>query len=113
MILTWKYTLPAFVVPVVFTLRPEGAGLLLRGPWSSVLVATLTATAGIAALAATFGGWIRGPVNAAERVALGVSGLLFLHGGVVASACGSGCLVVVLILHYLRHPAAIVVESPR
>ena len=89
MILTWKYTLPAFVVPFVFTLRPEGAGLLLRGPWSSVLGATFTATMGIAALAATFGGWIRGPLDAAERVALaGGRRVLLLHGGPASSPAG-------------------------
>src|SRR4029453_11631945 len=113
MILTWKYTLPAFVVPFVFTLRPEGAGLLLHGPWSSVLVATFTATTGIAALAATFGGWIRGPVNAAERVALAVSGGLLLHGGGASTLLGSGSAVLVLILHYWRRPVTTVVESPR
>jgi TRAP transporter 4TM/12TM fusion protein len=113
MILTWKYTLPAFVVPFVFTLRPEGAGLLLHGSWSSVLGATFSAATGIATLAATFGGWIRGPVNIAERVVLAVSGLLLLHGGLVSGACGLGCLGLVLILHYLRHPATSAVQSPR
>ncbi len=113
MILTWKYTLPAFVVPFVFTLRPEGAGLLLHGPWSSVLGATFTATTGIAALAGTFGGWIRGPLNAAERVALAVSGVLLLHGGPASTLLGSGSAVLVLILHYWRRPANTVVESPR
>jgi TRAP transporter 4TM/12TM fusion protein len=113
MILTWKYTLPAFVVPFVFTLRPDGAGLLLHGSWSSVLGATFSAAIGIAALAATVGGWIRGPVNTPERVVLAVSGLLFLHGGPISSVCGLGCLGLVLILHYLRHPAAMVVQRPR
>ena len=113
MILTWKYTLPAFVVPFVFTLRPEGAGLLLHGPWSSVLGATFTATTGIAALAATFGGWIRGPLNPAERVPLAVSGGLLLHGGWASTLLGSGSAVLVLILHYWRRPATTVVESPR
>jgi TRAP transporter 4TM/12TM fusion protein len=113
MILTWKYTLPAFVVPFVFTLRPAGTGLLLHGSWSSVLGATFSAATGIAALAATFGGWIRGPVNTAERVALGVSGLAVLHGGLVSSACGLGCLGLVLILHYVRHPATSIVQPPR
>ena len=113
MILTWKYTLPAFVVPFVFTLRPEGAGLLLHGSWWSVLAATFSAATGIAALAATFGGWIKGPVNAAERVVLAVSGLLLLHGGLVSGACGLGCLGLVLILHYLRYPATIVGQPPR
>ena len=82
MILTWKYTLPAFVVPFVFTLRPEGAGLLLRGPWSSVLGATFTATTGIAALAASFR-WL--DQRPAERRREGRSGRLggpAPHGGV-------------------------------
>ena len=30
MMLTWKYTLPAFLVPFVFTLSPAGMGLLLQ-----------------------------------------------------------------------------------
>ena len=63
MLLTWKYTLPAFVVPLVFTLRPEGAGILLRGPIENVVLSTATAAAGIAALAGAFGGWLLGPVS--------------------------------------------------
>jgi TRAP transporter 4TM/12TM fusion protein len=113
MLLTWKYTLPAFVVPFVFTLRPEGAGVLLRGSWSSVLGATFTATMGIAALAATFGGWIRGPVGVTARVGLAVSGLLLLHGGIISSAAGLVWLGLVLILHYSRHPTRTPVETPR
>ena len=31
MMLTWKYTLPAFLVPFVFTLTPEGLGILMQG----------------------------------------------------------------------------------
>jgi TRAP transporter 4TM/12TM fusion protein len=113
MILTWKYTLPAFVVPFVFTLRPEGAGLLLRGPWSSVAASSFTATAGIAALAATFGGWIRGRLGAGERVVLAGSGLLLLHGGLLSSAAGLAAFVLVLILHNMRHPASVAVAARR
>jgi TRAP-type uncharacterized transport system fused permease subunit len=113
MILTWKYTLPAFVVPFVFTLRPEGAGILLRGSWSSVLSATFTATMGIGALAATFGGWILGPLGTAARVSLAASGLLLLHGGPRSSTLGLLWLGLVLILHYLRHPRRTAAGSPR
>jgi TRAP transporter 4TM/12TM fusion protein len=113
MILTWKYTLPAFVVPFVFTLRPEGAGILLRGPWTTVVAATLTATLGIAALAGTFGGWITGPLNPAERVGLGVAGILFLYGGLPAVLAGFGVLALVLVLHLLRQRASITVEERR
>jgi TRAP transporter 4TM/12TM fusion protein len=113
MLLTWKYTLPAFVVPFVFTLRPEGAGILLRGSWASVLGATFTATIGIAAMAAMFGGWIRGPLGGTVRVCLAAAGLLLLHGGVISSAAGLVWLGLVLVLHYSRHPARTPAETPR
>jgi len=29
--MAWKYTLPAFLVPFMFTLHPDGIGLLLKG----------------------------------------------------------------------------------
>ena len=113
MLLTWKYTLPAFVVPFVFTLRPEGAGILLSGSWSSVLGVTATASIGIAALAAMFGGWIRGPLGITARICLAASGLLLLHGGLISSAAGLVWLGLVLILHYSRHPARTPAETPR
>src|SRR4030095_7323559 len=47
MMLTWKYTLPAFVFPFAFTLSPQGLGLLLQAPWSDVLVSTGTAALGV------------------------------------------------------------------
>jgi TRAP transporter 4TM/12TM fusion protein len=106
MTLTWKYTLPAFVVPFVFTLRPEGAGILLRGSWQNVLTATFTAALGIAALAGALGGWVRGPLTAAERAMLAGAGALLLHGGLAWSGAGFVIAGVVLILHYLRHPVA-------
>jgi TRAP-type uncharacterized transport system fused permease subunit len=36
MMLTWKYTLPAFVVPLLFTLLPDGPGVLLRGSAATI-----------------------------------------------------------------------------
>jgi TRAP-type uncharacterized transport system fused permease subunit len=31
--MAWKYTLPAFLVPFIFTVSPDGIGLLLKGSW--------------------------------------------------------------------------------
>jgi TRAP transporter 4TM/12TM fusion protein len=49
---SWKYTLPAFLLPFVFVLEPAGAGLLLTPPpdveWWRVVWIVVTATAGIA-----------------------------------------------------------------
>jgi TRAP-type uncharacterized transport system fused permease subunit len=102
MLLTWKYTLPAFVVPLVFTLRPEGAGILLRGSLDSVVASTATALAGIAALAGAFGGWILGPVTAPGRGLLIVSGASFLFGGAGGAMAGGATAGMVLILQTLR-----------
>jgi TRAP-type uncharacterized transport system fused permease subunit len=57
----WKYTLPAFLVPFVFVLDPQGVGLLMKIPkdgsvWDIVIVTAKTA-AGLAALAAAAQNW--------------------------------------------------------
>jgi TRAP-type uncharacterized transport system fused permease subunit len=58
----WKYTLPAFVVPFVFVLDPDGVGLLLKmpkdGSWLHVVWIALTACIGIGALAAGAQKWL-------------------------------------------------------
>ena len=46
--LTWKYTLPAFLVPFVFTLSPEGLGVLMQAPLGDIVSASLTAAVGVA-----------------------------------------------------------------
>ncbi|MGH3588205.1 MAG: TRAP transporter permease, partial [Pseudonocardia sp.] len=48
--LTWKYTLPAFLVPFVVVLSPQGVGLLFSGGVATVAVAALTAAAAVASL---------------------------------------------------------------
>jgi TRAP-type uncharacterized transport system fused permease subunit len=50
--LTWKYTMPAFVFPFVFTLHPRGVGLLLQGTVADIAIVTLIAVALIAGFAA-------------------------------------------------------------
>ena len=104
MMLTWKYTLPAFLVPFVFTLNREGLGVLMQGPLADVLFASLTAAAGVAALAAGCGGWIRGAASPLERTALVVAGLLLCYAARWSDLAGSVISAVVLILHFYRHP---------
>ena len=65
--LTWKYTLPAFLVPFVFTLSSDGMGVLLQASAPVVAVTSLTAAIGVVALALAAGGWITGRANAAAR----------------------------------------------
>jgi TRAP transporter 4TM/12TM fusion protein len=74
----WKYTLPAFLVPFVFVLDPQGVGLLLKipngGSWIDIVEITLKTTIGLAALAAAAQGW------ALRRTTLVERGLLILAG---------------------------------
>jgi TRAP transporter 4TM/12TM fusion protein len=106
MLLTWKYTLPGFLVPFVFTLSPEGLGVLLQAPLMAIASATLSAAAGVAALAGGIGGWVRGPASAPERLALVTGGLLLFYASPVADLCGLVITVVVLFLHLWRHRSA-------
>src|SRR5207302_1485132 len=102
MMLTWKYTLPAFLVPFVFTLSHEGLGVLLQAPIGDVLSSSVTAGIGVAALAGGLGGWIRRPASGAERVALVAGGLLLFYAGRWSDAAGLAITAVVLILHFRR-----------
>ena len=107
MMLTWKYTAPAFLVPFVFTLSAEGMGLLLRASVTDVLTSTLTAAIGVAALAGGLGGWIRHSASSLERATLVVASLLLFHASRWSDGAGLALTAVVLFLHFARHtPAA-------
>jgi TRAP transporter 4TM/12TM fusion protein len=101
-LLTWKYTLPAFLVPFAFTLAPEGLGLLLRAPLVDVVRAGLTAALGVCALAVAFGGWIRGPASGAERTAAGMAGLLLVLPNAAADLVGLALFPAVVLVHLAR-----------
>src|SRR5581483_7319481 len=78
----WKYTLPAFLVPFVFVLDPQGIGLLLKippgGSWVDIVLITLKAAAGLAALAAAAQGWALRRTTPTERVLLTIAGLFLV-----------------------------------
>jgi TRAP transporter 4TM/12TM fusion protein len=78
----WKYTLPAFLVPFVFVLDPQGIGLLLKipggGSWIDILLITGKAALGLAALAAAAQGWALRKTTAAERLLLVIAGLFLV-----------------------------------
>jgi TRAP transporter 4TM/12TM fusion protein len=78
----WKYTLPAFLVPFVFVLDPQGVGLLLTipkgGSWVDIVQITVKAALGLAALAAAAQGWALRRTTTAERVLLVVAGLFLV-----------------------------------
>jgi TRAP-type uncharacterized transport system fused permease subunit len=102
MMLTWKYTLPAFLVPFAFTLSPEGTGILLKGPVASVLLTSTTSLIGVACVALGMGGWIRAKANGIER-ALGIAGgLLLMYARIEADALGAACVATMFAVHLWR-----------
>jgi TRAP transporter 4TM/12TM fusion protein len=102
MMLTWKYTLPAFVFPFAFTLSKQGMGLLLQAPLTDVLMSTGTAVIGILALGAGLGGWLRTTANMAERALATVGGLLLFYADPVSDIAGLVLFAAAIALHHVR-----------
>src|SRR5215813_634927 len=78
----WKYTLPAFLVPFVFVLDPQGIGLLLKlpkdGSWIDIVLITAKSALGLAALAAAAQGWALRKTTLVERLLLVLAGLFLV-----------------------------------
>src|SRR5215213_2536315 len=79
---SWKYTLPAFLVPFVFVLDPDGVGLLLKippgGSWIDVISISIRAALGLAALSAAVQQWGLRRNRPVETVLYALSGLLLI-----------------------------------
>ncbi len=103
MMLTWKYTLPGFLVPFAFTLSPEGAGVLLQAPAVDVLRTAGTAALGVSALAMGLGGWLKRSANTLERVLAVAAGLLLFYAATATDAIGLLLLAAAVALHLIRN----------
>jgi TRAP-type uncharacterized transport system fused permease subunit len=79
MMLTWKYTLPAFLVPFALVLSPNGQALLLEGSPLQIILTFLVSALAVGALAIATGAWLFGPARILERVLCAVAGLLLLY----------------------------------
>ncbi|WP_024537401.1 TRAP transporter permease [Comamonas badia] len=105
---SWKYTLPAFLLPFVFVLDPAGAGLLLKPPagvsWWEVAWIVVTASAGIAALACGAQNWALVRCRWWERLAFIAAGLLLVYPHAWADAVGLALIALSLLLQWLRRP---------
>jgi TRAP transporter 4TM/12TM fusion protein len=79
---SWKYTMPAFLVPFVFVLDPQGVGLLMKLPKGGssfdIIEITVKTGLGIVALAAGTQGWALRKTTTLERVLLILAGLLLV-----------------------------------
>ncbi len=84
---SWKYALPAFLVPFIFVLDPIGAGLLLETPkgmsWGWVPWVTLGAAGGIFALAIAAQGHLWRPLGWPQRALCALAGISLTFPDVV------------------------------
>jgi TRAP-type uncharacterized transport system fused permease subunit len=103
---SWKYTLPAFIVPFVFVLDPLGTGLLLAlpkgGAWLDVAWVVASASLALVALAGAAEGWLFGPALRFERLLLLAAGLLLVIPRVAFDAIGIALLGGVIALQLTR-----------
>jgi TRAP transporter 4TM/12TM fusion protein len=99
---SWKYTLPAFLIPFMFVLDPAGVGLLLKGSLAQTLVTVVSAVIGIAALAGGVQNWLVIQANRAERLMLIAAGLLLVYPGVITDSVGLVLIVAVVLMQKLR-----------
>jgi len=111
-ILTWKYTLPAFLVPFAFTWTAGGEALLLRGSAADVVRVGLGALLGVAALAVGAAGYLRSPATRLEQGLAIVGGVLLLMVEPRLAAAGAVCVAVALALHLRRRPSVITSVDP-
>jgi TRAP-type uncharacterized transport system fused permease subunit len=86
--LTWKFALPAFLVPLAFTLHPNGMGLLLQAGPVAVVTSSLSALVGVAASAMALNGWMLRRPTVLARALAGAGGLLLFHPAAATDVVG-------------------------
>ncbi len=89
---SWKYTMPAFLVPFVFVLDPLGIGLLLEMPkggnWSDILWVSFSSCVGIFAYGVATQGYLLGRTGPLLRSAFILAGTLLLFPSILDAMFG-------------------------
>jgi TRAP transporter 4TM/12TM fusion protein len=112
---SWKYTMPAFLVPFMFVLDPLGLNLLLQGSFkklagasvADIALVCMTAAIGIGALAGGMQGWLLKKTVAFERWLLIIAGLFLVYPKALFDYIGIALIVVVIVSQKLRR-----IEAP-
>jgi TRAP transporter 4TM/12TM fusion protein len=107
---SWKYTMPAFLVPFLFVLDPGGAGLLLTGSfktladadWGEIAVTAALAAIAITAMAAGLQGWLFRRMTPAEKGLAILAGVALIYPSRVADIIGIGGFLLVIFLQWVR-----------
>jgi TRAP-type uncharacterized transport system fused permease subunit len=95
----WKYTLPAFLVPIAFVLTDHGAALLLQADAVTVLWVVAVSAVAVAALGVVTGGWLFGPVGLPARLLFVPAALCLLYLEPLPILIGAGFCVAGVLVH--------------
>ena len=112
---SWKYTMPAFIVPFAFIFESSGRGLLLTGSvktlagadWTDIAIVCITAAIGIAVLACAFQRWLAARTTRTESALLAAAGLLLVYPDRACDLAGLALFAAVFALHRRRLPRAL------
>jgi TRAP transporter 4TM/12TM fusion protein len=109
MLQAWRYTLPVFLVPVMFVLSPGGTTLLLTGAslWETVM-ATFSVMVGLAAMVAGISGWFAGMISWPTRFLLVTGALFLMYVGEISDLLGLALCGGAVALEILRRKWAVV-----
>ena len=111
MMQTWKYTLPAFLVPFAFVLTDNGEGLLgLKSIGDMAWTAAVSAL-GVAALAVVTGGWLIRRAGWPDRMLCAPAAALLLYLHPTTIVIGAALLAVAIAINLVLrrssdHPVA-------
>ena len=112
MLMTWKYTLPAFLVPFAFVLAPGGAALLGQAPAGEIILAALVPAVAVAALAVTTGGWLLDRAGLPERLLCAAAAVLLLYLRPDTTMAGLAAVVVAVVVHLRRTRRRVTAGDP-
>jgi TRAP-type uncharacterized transport system fused permease subunit len=103
--MAWKYSLPAFFVPSMFTFHPDGVGLLPKGSWRKSIWTTPTAAVGRCAWVAGFTGWFKTQTTLIERLLVIVAGLVLVYPSLLEDMLGIALFSGTALLQFRRRDA--------
>ncbi|MCX9192952.1 hypothetical protein C3Y87_16325 [Carbonactinospora thermoautotrophica] len=112
MLMAWRYTLPAFLVPFAFVLTPNGEALLGERPFGQVVLATVVAILAVAALAVVTGGWMFAPAGPVERLLAAGAAVLLLWLEPLPAGLGLALLAAAAAVNLVRRARGVAVARP-
>lgn len=103
--MAWKYAIPAFLLPFVFTVLPSGRAILLHFEGVGIAAGVWTIIAaflGIGMLASGCAGWFLKRSTIPERIIIIVGALAFVYPHRLGDIVGFLCLFIVIAMQKFR-----------